>query len=356
MLLVCVGHFLDIYVLGGNSSQSMFVEVIRFVCRVATPTFVLVSGILLGYQIEARGHRFALFRTYLLDRALFLLTIGHFLISLSMAARFGFASAMARVHVTDTIAFCVMVGVYLVPLIGNRLRIMLGLCLYIGSWFAWQFWNPEDLLFQNIKSVAIGRMSDDVGFFAFPLLPWLGVYIAGSAVGGWLQSVSSQSMLCVSRRLLRISLAMITAMLAIKAGFILRTYMGGVALDPSWYSYISPYQKYPPGPLYLLLFGGAGFFLLSILLSLAQPSRMRTCLSFVEIVGRNTIPIFIVQFFLYYTLLYLFVARVAVMAPVVAMVMLTLSLIGVWALARVCQQYKVSRFLTVGLLPRYSNV
>ena len=349
MLLVCVSHFLDIYVLGDIASESAFVGAIHLVCRTATPTFVLVSGILLGYQIEARGSQFAAFRTHLLDRALFVVTVGHILISLSLAARrSSFASAMAQGHITDTIALCVMIGIFLVPTIGTRLRLVVGLCLTIGSWFAWQFWNPEDPLLQFIKSVALGPLSNGRMVFLFPLFPWLGVYIAGSAVGGWLSSASSQGMWLVSRRLLRISLAMVTTALAIKASFILRTYIGGGALETGWYQYLSPHQKYPPGLFFILLFGGTALLLLSVLFSGAQLSWMRACLSFAETIGRNTFPIFAAQFFLYYTLLYLFVTRVAVITPVVAMVLLPLSLIGVWAFAKVCQQYKVSRFLTVG--------
>jgi len=237
----------------------------------------------------------------------------------------------------------------LVPAIGNRLRLMVGLCLYIGSWFVWLFWNPEDPLLQLIKSVAIGPLSDGSKVFIFPLLPWLGLYVVGSAAGKWLERASSLGMWLVSQRLLRISLAMITAALAIKVWFILRTYMGDVALESGWYQYISPYQKYPPGPLYLLLFGGTALLLISRLFSQIQPSWMRTCMSFTEPIGRNAFSIFIVQSFLYYTLFYLFTTRVTVIAPVVAMVLLPLSLIGVWTFARVCRHYKVSRFLTVGV-------
>ena len=349
MLLVCVSHFLDVYLLRDISSDRAFVENIILVCRVATPTFILISGVLLGYQIEARGAQFAAFRTHLLDRALFLLTVGHILISLSKAARLGPALAMAQGQITDTLAFCMMIGAYFVPTISNRLRLVVGLCLYIGSWVAWQFWNPEDPLLQLFKSVAVGPISDGFKAFPFPLFPWLGLYVAGSGVGGWLKHASSQGMWLVSRGLLGISLAMITAGLAIKAGLILRTYIGGVPIEDVWYQYVSPYQKYPPGPLFLLLFGGTALLLLSVLFSQAQPSWMRTCVSFVEPIGRNAFPIFVVQFFLYYTLFYLFATRVTVIAPVVAMVLLPLSLIGVWAFARVCRHYKVSRFLTVGV-------
>lgn len=349
MLLVCVSHFLDIYALGDISSSSTFAGALILVCRAATPTIVLISGVLLGYQVEARGDQFAAFRTHLLDRALFLLTIGHILIGISFAARFSLSRAMTQGYITDTLAFCVMIGVFMVPGTRPRYRLLGGICLYLGSWCAWQFWNPEDPLLQLIKSSAVGPMSDGRMVFLFPLLPWLGVYVVGSAVGGWLKRVSSKGMRLVSQRLLRISLVMIACALAIKAGFILLTYAGVVPLESGWYQYVSPYQKYPPGPLYLLLFGGTALFLLSVLFSQTLPRWMRTCMSFVEPIGRNALPVFIVQFFLYYTVLYLFATRVAVITPVVATVVLPLSLIGVWIFARVCQDYKVSRFLTVGV-------
>lgn len=56
---------------------------------------------------------------------------------------------------------------------------------------------------QTIKSVMFGGSPYGIEMdFSFPLLPWCGISLAGSAVGGWLQRVGPDGMWRVSRRLL----------------------------------------------------------------------------------------------------------------------------------------------------------
>src|SRR5262245_48181455 len=79
MLLVCLAHYLDVYLYSARvvPLEVWVIDLAILVCRSAAPTFVLVSGVLLGYQLVTRGGRFNVFRTHLLDRALFLALIGH---------------------------------------------------------------------------------------------------------------------------------------------------------------------------------------------------------------------------------------------------------------------------------------
>ncbi|MDP1947289.1 MAG: OpgC domain-containing protein [Nitrospirota bacterium] len=352
MLLVCIAHFVDIFhfrhLLLEGPTESWIVDTLTLACRAASPMFVLISGVLLGYQAEVKGAHFAAFRMHVLDRALFLVTIGHVLIALSFAALWGLGPAMSQAYITDTVAFCVMIGVFVVPAIGRRIRFLLGGCLSIGSWILWLYWNPEDPLYQVIRSVLCGPTQDLV-VAQFPLLPWLGVYMAGSGVGAWLKDLPVQGLRPVSRRLLNVSLGMIATAIVLKAGIVLLSLFGGVALDPGWRPYLSLYQKYPPGLVYLLVYGGAAFLLLGVLFAQTEQSWIRGGMRAVEPIGRNALPIFIVQFFLYYTCIYLLSATVTRMPLAMAGGLLLLSLWGIWGVARLCQRYNISRFLTTGL-------
>src|SRR5690349_4041602 len=108
MLLVCTSHFIDVY---GNTLQpdNPIVNLVLTLTKVATPTFVLVSGILLGY-FHAKQENFSRLRIHLLDRAIFLITVGHLLMASSFAAKMGWLSALSHWYITDTLGFCLLGG------------------------------------------------------------------------------------------------------------------------------------------------------------------------------------------------------------------------------------------------------
>lgn len=360
MLMVCTSHFLAVYTYASpeTPAHGWLLEVLILICKCASPTFILVSGVMLGFQADTRGAAFTAFRLRLLDRALFLVSIGHLLVWLSLVTKFGPAGALTQGYITDTVAFCVMAGVYLVPGTRPRYRLLAGIFLYLGSWIVWQIWNPEDPLFQAVKSLLFGGSPYGIEMdFSFPLLPWFGIYLAGSAVGGWLQRVGPAGMWRVSRRLLLFAGAMFAAVFVIKAGLILRTTMGGEPLDLVWYRYVNPSQKHPPGPFYMLLFAGTALLLLGFLFSQPQRSWVKSCRRWLEPIGKNALPIFIFQFFVYWTLFYLLVVSVPTLSLGSALGLLLLSLVGIVIVAGLCQRYKVARFLTMGVpIPALSQI
>lgn len=360
MLMVCTSHFLAVYTYASPEAppQGWLLELLILICKCASPTFILVSGMMLGFQADVRGAQFAVFRLRLLDRALFLVSIGHIFVWLALVTKFGSNGALNQGYITDTVAFCVMAGVFLIPGTRPRYRLLAGGILYLGSWIVWQIWNPEDPLLQTVKTVLFGGspygLDQD---FSFPLLPWFGIYLAGSAVGGWLQRVGPGGMWRVSRRLLIFAYMMFGTVFLIKAAFLLRTYLGGGALDLVWYRYINPSQKHPPGPFYMLMFAGIAFLLLSVFFSQPQRSWVKSCSRWLEPIGKNALPIFILQFFLYWTLFYLLVISVPTLSLAVALGMLLISLLGIVWFANMCQRYKVARLLTMGIpIPSFPSI
>lgn len=348
MLLVCLAHFFDVHFVRSAALDGGFGVGLALAGKVATPTFVLVSGILMGYQVEAAAAS-SRFRMHTLDRALFLVTAGHLLIALSFTPRWGAWRALMSVYITDTVALCVVVGLYAVPRINRNVRFVLGGLCAIGNCFVWRFWSTQDPVLLSIKSMLLGPPEGNDAILIFPILPWVGWYLVGSAVGGWLNDGGSCHVSRKSRQLGVVGFGLMSLAIVIKAVIVLDTSITGMRPDPSWYALISPFQKYPPGPIYWLFMGGAAFMLVSVVFSPVLPSWIKSCVSFAEPIGQNSLVIFIVQFFLYFAACDLFVPKGTAVPISGSIAAFLASLAGLWAVARLCQRHKVARFLTTGL-------
>lgn len=347
MLLVCLSHFCDVHFVRSAAFDSWFGMALSLIGKVATPTFVLVSGILMGCQAESVAAS-SRFRMHLLDRALLLVTIGHLLIALSFMPRWGAWKALTSLYITDTLALCVVVGLYAVPRISRKSRFVLGGLCAAGNWFVWRFWSTQDPVLLPVKSMLLGPPEGNDAILIFPILPWVGWYLVGSAIGEWLTSDGLGHISWRSRRLGAVGFGMVALALALKAGVVLHTSVTGLKFDPTWYAVISPFQKYPPGPGYLLVMGGAALVLVSAVLSPAQPSWIKVCATLAEPIGRNSLVIFIVQFYLYFAVCDLFVKQGAMVPIAVSVAAFLVSLAGLWAVAWLCGRYRVSRLLTTG--------
>jgi len=349
MLLVCVVHFLDIYPWRGGESDWFFQPIV-WTCRTASPMFVLLSGILLGYQFTARKTQFGTFRIHLLDRALFTATVGHVVLALSLAERMGLVTALSRGYITDTLVFCVICGVYLISVTGGNIRLIIGMFLGLGSWYLCLAWTPDNPILLLIKSVLIGQPLESESVFNWPLFPWLGLYLVGSSVGEWIGHFNFQDLWLASRRLFRVSATVVSGAIGLQVVRVLMRQFDLLSPAGAWYQYIPNFSKHPPGSLYFLFYGGVSLLILSALLAANnRPLRDRICTRFLEPIGRNSLTIFITQFFLYYTLLHLFLTKITMVTPVIAVVLLLLSLGVICGVAGLCERYKTSRFLTTGV-------
>lgn len=300
MLLVCVAHFFDMYALQGIPPDTWYLSIVSLVCRVATPTFVLVSGIVLGYQVAARGELTAGLRTHLLDRALFVATVGHALIALAYTPQWGYARAFGVGYVTDTIAFCVIGGLFIVPVTGVYARSVIGGALLVGSLIGWQFWTPAEPILLLVKSVLLGPIVGYDASYFFPLLPWLGWYLVGSVVGSLLGREMALTESGLATRLVMIAAGMIVTALAAKWGI---SYFV-ISLDRVWFPWTCLFQKYPPGPMYLLVMGGTALLLVGGIILRMKSPWMRLVDQIMEPVGKNSLPVFIAQFFVYFSGMY----------------------------------------------------
>jgi uncharacterized membrane protein len=343
MLLVFAGHFRDSYFRG--SLDEATARALEVLTKIATPAFLLISGMMIGFlhagrEEDARARA----RARLADRALFLLVVARPFIALAHVPRSGW-HCFNYVYVTDTIAVCVLAGCFFVPRMGARARAFLGALLIGLTWVAIPLWNPPLASLRRVlKDVVFGFERADSLLYTFPLLPWLGVYLMGSCLGDRL----GRSPPGASARTFFLTGAAATATaLAAKVAWWMRPHDAGVDGHSLLTHLTSPLQKEPPGPAYLAFYGGIALVLVAALLALEARGRLAAPRRALAVLGRASLFAFVVQYYVYYVGLYLLHPRPSGTWPIV----LAGSIGFLWALAALWIRRDCNRFFTLGLSP-----
>lgn len=347
MVFVCLSHFAAAYFTPlGASREAAWLTAIAMV---ASPTFVMISGVLLGWRHRVAPARFDLFRDHLLDRALFLLTAGHVAIGLSQIHRLSQGNGQPiYVAITDVIAIACIVGPALVTRFGIRARLLLSTLLYAASWSLVLLWSPDAELARGLKATLVGLRDSEsgIGGYAVPLLPWLAVYLAASCLGHALAGRRGEHSLLDAPLLWRAGLACVGGAVVLRLGILVATQRQGgeivTMLTATW-------QKVPPGPFYLLLNGGAGLFMLGVLARLRHAAGGVGLTRWLETVGRNSAIVFIAQFYVYSLVLPLLHPSVGVAWPL----LFATTVASLVAFARFWERRGLNRLLTVKPLFRW---
>jgi uncharacterized membrane protein len=308
MLQVLIAHFAWIYfarhpefTLGPLLSKAM---------SPAAPTFMVISGFLLGYIYETRQHRLGDFGLKLIDRGLFLLTIGHVIILLAyLAIADGVAGALRYGQVTDAIGLAIILGPILIVRWPIRARVGVAVALFIACWLAIAFWHPPATSGQWIKHTLFGTVTPGNQWsYNFPLLPWLCLYLAATAIGQHIATLRRAGREHQTARvLLTYAAAGFAISVAAKAAF------WGVALfiAPSsdlfsvLIAFTDPLQKFPPGLGFFAATGGAALLLLTVVFFAEQRGWFTRGLKFASMIGQHSLFVFLVQEHVYVTWLWL---------------------------------------------------
>jgi hypothetical protein len=314
MVLVCLAHFTSAWFPPTNVPGPQ--QWLAIITLVASPTFVLLSGLLLGWRFRIAPERFARFRARLLDRAIFLLTIGHLAITASQLRRMAVAGEQPLfVVLTDVIAVALLVGPALVMRLGIRGRLLVAAAIYSTAWGLILAWTPHGDVARLAKAVLVGlRISEgDVGGYCVPLLPWFAVYLTATCVGHLLAGRAGQKGLLDCPLLWRVGLAAMSV--AILQRLLVIDLVGGNAgehvamLTATW-------QKVPPGPGYLLFNGGAGLMMVALLAQLRRVATLEVATGWLEMVGRHSAIVFIAQFYVFSVLVPMLAPKLHVAWPV----------------------------------------
>ena len=311
MVFVCVTHFASVFFNGASPLTDLMSSISHKIGKVGTPTFVILSGLVLGYLFKNKGDQFNSARVHLVDRALSLLIIGHVLIVACIVTKLGLSVGMRISIVTDMIALCVILGSLVIKVTPFYSRIILGLAVYATSWIAVVAWNPEQSLLLTVKAIAVGDVplgSSGTGGVLpfpifFPIFPWLAVYLLGSCLGERIASLYHNGMKQTAyRSLFKIGFLMLSIGLTLKMIqklFFLFHVLETESIFSALLMY--PSQKFPPGVCYLLVYGGTGLLLTSFFFWIEAAGLLKRVSEAMRTVGQASMGVYAAQFFIYYT-------------------------------------------------------
>ena len=304
MLFVFLAHFNEYYLgSNGKSNQLYFLE--KFT-KLASPTFIIISGITLGFLFSINKLNFGQTKRKLVDRGLFLITIAHVLIALSwIPMEIFFHGQILRVlFITDTIGFCLITGPFLISKVKPKGRLAISILLFSFSWFLISLGNPKNIYLAAISEVFIGSLSHPVFNDSFPLLQWLSLYLFGTIIGekvGFYQQNGFENKITM--------LFLKNGLLLIGSSFIFIVFYKFLKSDGYQYlnktipALFSLHQKKPPGLVYFLFYSGVGLSMLAVLNKLADIQLLNTIQNNLEIIGKTSLFAFIIQYFMYFTVL-----------------------------------------------------
>ena len=352
MLFVCLAHFTNAYFfLNGKGDIGVNLVVIGMI---ASPTFVTVSGFVAGFLSVTRRSSFAGLRRKLFDRGLFLLIVGHAALALSgVVTGKGFPRSYRIEYITDAIGFAILIGPWLIATLSTRSRLALATAVFVLGWSATLFWAPSAGIATTVKQYLVGAVAGDqwevtAGGFAF--IPWLAVYLVGTSIGERVGSYYAEQKHAAAHLFLaKIGLLSIVATLVVKVVLITLNRWAPVFSQAhrSAFHVLSFYQKFPPGPVYVCFFGGAGMLLVGGILEAARRRIQPFLINQLRQIGLASFFVYIVQFYIYNVVLAGLRLPYSPFWPLI----LLLSILVLAAVASVWNSFEGNQFLTVGIGP-----
>lgn len=342
MVFVCLSHFgLEYF---RRLDEPAIASALYIIGMIGSPTFMLISGVMLGLLYETRRERFQHYRMLLADRALFMLTVGHLLIMVASAPRLeSLSETLRRGFITDALAVALLLGPTLVAHVSRRVRALFALILFAGAWILAIRWAPVNAFDAVLRYLLVGAYPNELPH-NFPLLPWLAVYLGASVLGQWIgEQLATGRQRKVERTLLAWGGAAMTLVVLYKVC----QWTLALPSSPLLAVLASPWRKLPPSPAYLLLYGGLALVLVAGTLAVERRKLMQPLFNWATLLGRASFFVFILQFYVYYVLLLSLNLPYTPFWPLVFVA----SLVGITVLAKVWDDGANNRYLTVGLRP-----
>jgi predicted acyltransferase len=119
-------------------------------------------------------------------------------------------------------------------------------------------------------------------------------------------------------------------------------------LHHSGHYLLSPFSKLPPSPGFLIFYGGIGLLILAGFLWIEHSGIGGWYVRNLEIIGRNSLFVFVLQYFVYFTLLHEFHPGYTVLWPLIFL----LSLLIIWVGAMVWDKRGWNRYLRLPIFSR----
>ena len=349
MLLVCAAHFL--LALTYADAEALEPGLMLTVTAVASPTFMVISGVTVGYLLTRSRLDPWRMRARLMDRAALLLVPVHLLVRLPhlLDPDQGW-NAVRVIEITDAIALAILLNLWLIR-IHYAKRLAVAVAIFGGAWLLNLTWNPDGALLTGIKDVLVRAAWDhDSVLHGFAVLPWTAVHLAATVLG---ERMAVLGRPVVSAGLIRGAATVgVTAMMAAviaKLGHV--SWRETLDIDPSSSlnaivaTLVSPFGKYPPSPAYVAFCGGAGLIFLSAVFTADRRGWLAAVASPIALLGRSSLCVWVVQAWVYWGI----VQNVPVPAAHLLPLYFVSTFALIWVVAFVWDRHGWNRHLTLGI-------
>ena len=354
MFFIGVSH-ISFYLINDSASLASHLRAIGFV---ATPNFLLMSGLACGYQLAAAPTTATAMR--ILDRGLFAFLVGHLLVAGSLVYLVPPGTAFEHVVITDSIGILLCMAPLLKHASVQRL-LWIGSAVYLASITFAMFWHPvskaQVLLGALLLSINDGAMPD-IGWVS-PTLPYMGIFLFGVGLG----KLISQCRRAGKGDALSVRLASggtVAVVLAVAvnlARHFVKPFLMAHWAQKNWADVLlitmNIRHDSPPTLGYALFYGGLGVALVGYLGLLPQrePASLSVrVIRLAAVIGQASFISYVVQqWIIDFTPIW--VGFDSWLTPVTAPIYLALSTVIMYWAAAVWGRHKANRFMTFGLQP-----
>jgi hypothetical protein len=311
MLFSCLAHFAWwIHEMYPQMSSAL-----SGIGMVATPSFLLVSGAMVGLLCSTPARAGRDLKSQLFNRGLFLLTVGHILIALTEAhLNGGIGKTILGVTVVDEIGLCTLFAAFLVPHLAS-LAVCLRIAMFAAvtlllAWAANLLWIPVTPVGIAIKNLLIGGNvdSEHIGPYTAPTLQYMALYAMGLPLGHRFSAFTAGRIkgIRLARRFALIGGVLVIGSCLIRLGryeidhLAVFQSLPHAGLDLT----LKVTTKTPPSPIYVTFYCGMGLLLLGAAFWLAQRGHAmgKALLGWLAVIGRASLFVFVLQYFLFWTL------------------------------------------------------
>jgi uncharacterized membrane protein len=323
MGLVCLSHFILIY----SHTSSAHLDFLYFITKLASPTFMVVSGTLLGFMLTTKRDSFDQVQKNYFNRGIFLLTYAHLIIALShlLITKGHYAEALKYIFITDAVGFNCIVGPVLCRKMNAKKRIMMSIVLITISWTIISKYHPEGIASGLAKEAFWGDIQENNIFHllnnTFPVLPWFSIFSIATVTGEKAAYLYIKKEAHWERIFIKMGVLLFGILFVIKTAIIAAKHLKVESFtNIGLFSNTSIYQKSPPSIGFLLFYGGIAYFLIFAIIVCQNRNLLTHLFDYIDCLGRNSLFVFIVQFFAYYTLFYYIHARYSHLWPAYFMI------------------------------------
>ena len=271
----------------------------RWVTHLCAPTFVFLSGVS-AYISFKRSSNLSGSRSFLLKRGIWLVILEFTVINLALWYDIHFRLLLMEVISAIGLSFIVLAFLFKLP---SRIIGIIGLILIFGHDLLQITPIPANPAVKFIASVlfrpSLTQISPGLAFFtAYPLLPWLGIMLAGFACGEFFDLPEEKR----SKIFLKLGLAALSLFIAIRFINIYGDSLKWSHQKSALFTFLSFINttKYPLSLLFTLLFLGIMFLILFV--SEKLKNRFTEILS---VYGKVPLFYFIIHLFIIHSLMFL---------------------------------------------------